>query len=83
MAYHHWWANILRSEFVYGVVRMDNLTIQPSTALESTTYALANLLWRPFRRMDAGLEYYWGERENKDGQTGHANRLMFTVNFGF
>lgn len=52
-------------------------------ALESTTYAVANLLYRPFRRMDVGLEYYWGERSNKDGQTGSANRLLIGVNFGF
>ena len=83
VAYHHWWTNKLRSEFVYGAVKMDNLTIQPSTALESTTYAVANLLYRPFRRMDVGLEYYWGERTNKDGQSGHANRLLIGVNFGF
>lgn len=83
VAYHHWWSDRWRSEFVYGWVKMDNLTIQPSTALESTTYAVANLLYRPFRRMDLGLEYYWGERTNKDGQSGHANRLLIGVNFGF
>ena len=83
VAYHHWWTDMLRSEFVYGVVSMDDLTIQPPTALERSSYALVNLLYRPFRRTDIGLEYYWGERENKDGQTGHANRIMFSVNFGF
>ena len=83
VAYHHWWTDKLRSEFVYGWVEMDNLTIQPASALGSTTYAVANLVYRPFRRMDVGLEYYRGERENKDGQTGDANRLLIAVNFGF
>ena len=83
VAYQHWWTDKLRSQFVYGVVRTDNLTIQPSTALDSTTYAVANLLYRPFHRMDIGLEYYWGERENKSGQTGHANRLLIGVKYGF
>jgi hypothetical protein len=83
VAYHHWWTNKFRSEFVYGVVSVDTLVIQPPGALERTTYALANLLYRPFRRMDFGIEYYWGERENRSGQTGHANRLMLAVNFGF
>jgi len=83
VAYHHWWADMWRSQVVYGVVSVDNLTLQPASALKRTTYVLVNLLYRPFRRMDIGLEYYWGERENKDGQTGHASRLMFAVNFGF
>jgi hypothetical protein len=83
VAYHHWWTDRLRSEFVYGVVSVDTLPIQPPAALERTTYAVANLYYRPFRRMDVGIEYYWGERENKDGQTGDANRLILGVNFGF
>ena len=62
---------------------MDNLAIQPSTALESTTYALVNLLYRPFHRMEVGLEYYRGERTDNDGERGHANRLLIGVNFGF
>ena len=83
MAYHHWWGDRWRSEVIYGVVRVDNLASQPATGLKRTTYALANLLYRPFRRMDAGLEYYWGERENADGETGGAHRIMLAVNFGF
>jgi len=83
LAYHHWWGDRWRSEVLYGVVDVDNLTIQPATALKRTTYALANVLYRPFRRMDAGLEYYRGERENADGETGDAHRIMLTVNFGF
>jgi hypothetical protein len=83
VAYHHLWTDRLRSQLVYGVVNVDTLPVQPTAALERTTYALANLIYRPFRRMDVGIEYYWGERKNKDGQTGDANRLMLTVNFGF
>lgn len=33
--------------------------------------------------MDVGIGYYWGRRENKDGQTGHANRLMVSFYYGF
>ncbi len=83
VAYHHWWTNKLRSAVIYGFVRMDNLEIQPETVLEGSTYAAANLIYRPFRRMDIGLEYYYGERSNKDGETGHANRVLLGVNFGF
>jgi len=33
--------------------------------------------------MDVGFEYYRGKRENADGGSGHANRLLFGVNYGF
>jgi len=33
--------------------------------------------------MDVGVEYYWGERENKDGQSGDARRVMVSALFGF
>ena len=33
--------------------------------------------------MDIALEYVWGERRNKDGEKGHANRIQFGLNFGF
>ena len=82
-AYEHWWADRWRSTLVGGVVRIDNQATQPSTALKETIYAVANLVYRPFNRMDVGIEYYWGQRENKDGDTGDANRLMISVSYGF
>jgi len=62
---------------------MDNLEIQPPDALRDTSYAVANILYRVFHRMDVGFEYYRGERENADGENGRANRLLFGVNYGF
>jgi hypothetical protein len=62
---------------------VDNLTIQGPDDLERTTYVLVNLAYRPFRRMDIGAEYTWGERRNKDGQKGRATRLLLGLNFGF
>jgi len=82
-AYHRWWTDRLRSQFVYGVESVDNLAIQGTDALERTTYALANFTYRAFERMDIGIEYSRGERRNADGQTGRANRLLLCLNFGF
>jgi hypothetical protein len=30
-----------------------------------------------------GLEYLWGQRENKDGESGTAERLLFSSKFDF
>jgi hypothetical protein len=73
----------LRTQLVYGIERADNLAIQGPDDLERTTYVLVNLAYRAFQRMDIGAEYTWGERRNRDGQKGHANRLLLGVNFGF
>ncbi len=82
-AYQHWWTDKLRSTIVGSYLRIDNLSVQPDDALKQTRYAAFNLIYRPYKRMDVGGEYYWGERTNKNDQSGHANRLMITMKYGF
>ena len=36
-----------------------------------------NLLFSPVPRVDLGLELLWGQRENKDGETGKAKQIQF------
>ena len=82
-AYQHWWADKWRSTLVVGYLRMNNLTEQPPDELKQTIYAVGNLIYRLYDRLDFGLEYTWGQRTNKDDQTGYANRLMFAVKYPF
>jgi len=83
VAYRHWWADRYYSTFAYGVEEVDNLSSQPNDAYHRGTYALVNLGYKAFTRMNIGLEYTWGEHENKDGQTGKANRINLAFNYGF
>jgi len=83
VGYHRWWSARVRSQLVYGWLSMDNLSIQGDGVIHETTYALANLAYRAFPRMDIALEYTYGERVNKSAASGHANRIMFAVNYGF
>jgi len=83
VAYRHWWSHRLRSTVCYSRETVDNLEIQADDVYASGTYVFANLVYRGFGRMDVGLEYFYGEREVKDGRTGHANRAMLVFNFGF
>jgi hypothetical protein len=68
---------------VLGYVRVDNRGVQPGTAFKESYYTLANLIYSPFKHYDIGLEYYLGQRKNKNGQTGHANRLMATAKWHY
>jgi hypothetical protein len=78
-AYQHWWTDTLRSTVGGSYVRVDNRSAESSNALKSVIYTLANLIYSPVKPLDVGIEYHWGEHEIKNGQTGHANRLMFSV----
>jgi len=78
-AYQHWWTDKLRSTVTGGYLRVDNLNIQSSNSLKASIYTNGNLIYSPVKPLDVGIEYIWGQRKNKNGQTGHANRLMFSM----
>jgi hypothetical protein len=82
-AYQHWWTDRWRSTIVGGWLEKSMFEELPSNDLKQSTYAVINLIYRPFNRMDVGIEYYWGQRTNKDGQSGEANRLLVGVNYIF
>jgi len=79
----HWWSDRLRSNLVYGYVDADNPGIVGGDELDNTTYAAANLIWNPYKTITLGAEYLWGERENRDGESGTDNRFLFSSKFDF
>jgi len=79
----HWWSNSLRSNLVYGYVDAKNPGIVGGDELENTTYAAANLIWNPYQRITLGAEYLWGQRKDKDGESGTASRFLFSSRFDF
>ena len=40
-----------------------------------------NLIWTPLERVDVGIEYLYGKRENFDGQSALANRVQVAFIF--
>jgi hypothetical protein len=78
-SYQHWWTDKLRSTVVGSYQRMDNLNIQSSDSFKSSIYTNGNLIYSPLKNYDIGIEYIWGQRKNKNGQTGRANRLMCSM----
>ena len=50
-------------------------------SMESGGTAHVNLVWSPVKKINAGIEYIYGKRTNKDGKFGEANRLQFMIKY--
>jgi hypothetical protein len=84
VAYEHWWARRWASNFTVGGSAWSDLTdTLPDSTYKNATYYSANLIWLPVDRMGVGIEYLHGTRENKDGQSGTAQRLQTGVQYRF
>jgi hypothetical protein len=65
------WAAAEESEFKSG------------SSLQEGGTAHVNLIWSPFKSVNAGVEYMHGLRRNYDGADGRANRLQGMIKFIF
>lgn len=79
----HFWSKQVRSNVVYGFIEADNPGFIEDDELESTNYFAADLIWSPYKNVNVGVEYLWGRRENKDGNSGDAHRLLFSSRLDF
>ena len=86
---HQWkeWARTekmkLRSSFIWSFVTVDNLSFQTPDAYQRTNRYSVNLVFSPIDRIDCGIEYIYGTRENKDGQTGSSDQVQLVGIFRF
>lgn len=79
-----WWSQKWASVLSYGVSETDlDDTTLPANTYARADYITANLIWLPVERMGVGLEYMFGSRENRDGQTGEANRIQMAFQYKF
>ena len=82
-AYQHWWTDTIRSNAVFGWVDMDNNSDLTADDLDRTFYTSGNIVWSPYKQVDIGLEYLWGQRRNVNHDIGSANRIQATTHFSF
>jgi len=86
---HRWkeWRQLqtmnLRSTALLSRVNVDNFDFQPPDSYKRTDRFALNLVFSPSGRVDVGLEYIYGVRENFDGQSAHANQFQFVGLFRF
>jgi len=80
-AYEHHWNDSFRSSALAGYARSKPLGWQPGDTFESSIYASANLMWEVLPYLTFGVEYAYGQRENKDDSDLDNHRLSLGLQF--
>jgi hypothetical protein len=73
----------VRSSLIWGFVAVHNTDFQAPESYHKTNRVCGNLVLSPISRIDVGLEYIYGTRENKDGRSGNADQIQFVGIFRF
>jgi outer membrane DcaP-like protein len=73
----------LRSSLIWSFVSVDNLDFQLPSAYRRTNRYSVNVVFSPIERIDLGVEYIYGTRENNDGNRGNAEQLQIVGIFRF
>ena len=81
--YQHYWTAKLRSNAVYGFVRVVNSSFQPATTYHRGEYMAANLIWNPAGSLDVGAEFLYGWQILRNGVEGNAPRIQFSAKYNF
>ena len=78
---HYDWTDRLNSSVTYAENALSNAPLQQPDDVHRTTYLAANLIWEPVDRVNVGIEYLYGLRENVDRNAGDAHRLQIAFIF--
>lgn len=81
--YNHVWAENWTSAFGFSQHIQDNTDGQTATAFKRGSYGNVNLLYTPWKNVLTGLEFVWGELEQKDGKSATDYRLQFSTKVTF
>ena len=69
----------LRSTVLWSFVRVFNKDFQSDDAYKRTNRFAFNVVYSPFTRVDAGVQYIYGRRTNKNDDTGSARQFQFVM----
>jgi hypothetical protein len=83
LSLQHWWGVTSRSNFTLGYVELENPGFVEGDAYKRTIRGSANLFWTPTPRIDIGVEFLFGRRENQDGEQGDASQLQMAARYRF
>lgn len=81
--YSHYWTDSLNSSIALAHAELDNSEFQGGEAISQASSVHINLVWFPYKKVSAGVEYMWGRRENNNGAAGTANRIQAMMKFVF
>jgi uncharacterized coiled-coil protein SlyX len=82
-SYEHYWSDRIHSAFTAGVVKVNTLDIQPTTAYQRTSRYSGNFIWEPVPRLELVAELLYGVRVNKDAHRLRARQLQVGGTFRF
>ncbi len=80
-AWEHNWTTAISNTLIYGFTQADDLGNKPATSYALGQYVAANVFWKILPMVTTAIEYLWGQRVNKNGRKGAANRINFMVQF--
>ncbi len=83
LSFQKWWKDGLRSTLTLSYVGIDNYDFQLGEAYRKTWRVSGNLIWSPIPRVNVGGELLFGERTDKDGQSGDASQFQASVRYIF
>jgi hypothetical protein len=81
--YDHYWNDKWSSSIGYSRTQVDNLSGQGDGAFKVGQYGSVNLLWYPWKSTMFGVEYLYGQREDKNGDSGEDHRIQFSFKYSF
>ena len=85
-SWSHWerWRELdPRSSFIWSIVDVKNTDFQAPESYHQTNRFCGTLVFSPITRIDVGLEYVYGTRENKDQRSGSSDQIQFVGLFRF
>ena len=81
VGYRHQWAEHWRSTASYSYVQLDNRSDQGGFTYDRTHYAQGNLVWAPTKNFYIGIEYLYGTKETRNGNTGDDHRVQLSLQY--
>ena len=86
----HWWTDQLRTNLEYAITRyhLPGSLAFSTAQSQRTQNAYVNLIWSPVKSVNIGLEFAWGQRQQRPDATGHekenqVKRLQASLQYVF
>ena len=81
--YNHSWSEQWSSTIGYSQHQQDNAAGQTGTAFHRGSYGNLNVMYYPVKNVTTGLEFVWGELDQKSGASAADYRLQFSSKVTF
>lgn len=81
ISYRHQWNKRWRSTVTYSYVQLNNRAALGDFSYDHTHYAQANLIWAMNKNFYVGIEYLYGLKEARNGNSGDDQRIQIALQY--